>query len=406
MTSKRYGGPILRAAAAAIAAATSSRRRKRAAPIRKKKSGRTARRARTAARGSGSAVVLSRRRTTVRQNHSLENKSIALRVPARSNTALQMVRACMEPQWYRLQGLSQYDTSTGFYPLANRYDTTNVRHLCPAHVWDITSLINIGPSGTGTANVNAGTALGFQGLDANSATLNYELSSQSADGNTRAYPNTTWIAENTTGGYDDLAKRKCIHDWTHIKMNLYGVRKRATKFSVQLVMVKDDTADFFGPDTVQKRKLVDALIRPLIYNNLNSGDPQTLKQELKVLKTYEVTVAPTTLDDYGGSGAVPHIQTVNWFIQHNRLRRYDWDRSTTPTNDQVPAFDSKTVAGHQCRVEPKKRVYLLIRALSPDRRGDSAANWAPLGYMEMAQANPVSEPSYDLVLRNKFSTPT
>lgn len=406
MTGKRYGGPMMRAAAAAFAAATSSKRRRRSAPIRKKKASRGGRRTRTARRSGGNAVVLTRRRTTVRQNHSTENRSIALRVPARASSALQMVRACMEPQWYRVQGLSQYDTSTGFYPLANRYDTTNGRHLCPAHVWDITSLINIGASGTGSQNVNTGAGLGFTGTNANSASLNFELGSQAADGTYRAYPNTSWILENVTGGYDDFAKRKCIHNWSHIKLNLYGVRKRATKFMVQLVMVKDDTADFFAADSQQKRKLVDALIRPLIYNNLNAGDPQTLKNELKVLKTYEVTVAPTLTDEYGGSSATPHIQTVNWFIEHNRLRRYDWTRANTAANDQSASFDQQTVAGAQCRVEPKKRVYLLIRALSPERRSDTAANWAPAGYMEMAQADPISEPSYDLVLRNKYSTPT
>lgn len=405
MTGKRYGGPLVRAVTAAIAAA-SQRRKSRSYTLKKKPTG-TYRKRKTARRTrSGSAVTMSKRRTTVRQNHSTENRSIALRVPARAPTALALARACLEPQWYRVQGLSQYDTSVGFYPLANRFDTTNARHLCPAHVWDLTSLINMNSTGTGSTNVDAGFGLGFNGTAANSPNSVFNLGSQDATGAYRVYPNTQWIAENATGGYDDLAKRKCIHNWSHIKMNLYGVRKRATKFVVQLVMVKNQNSDFIGTPTTLSRKLVDALVRPFIFNNLNSGDPQTLRSELKVLKTYEVTVAPTLTDEYGGTSATPHIQTLNWFIEHNRVRRYDWLRQSTPSNDQSAAFDNIGVASDNARVHPMKRVYLLVRALSPDRRSDSAANWAPAGYMEMAAADPISEPSYDLVIRNKFSTPT
>lgn len=394
---------VARFVTAALTAAQLAKRRP--AKTVTKKSRKPTRKTRSRRPAATTSITTYRKKKIV-ENHSSENRSIAIRSRARQPSALALARVSLEPQWYRVQGLSQYDTSVGFYPLANRLDSTNGRHLCPCHVWDITSTINIGGGGTGTQNVDCGAALGFTGISANSASQVFNLCSQNADGTYRSYPNTQWISENTTGGYDDLAKRKSIHHWTHVKMNLYGVRKRATKFVVQLVMIKDEGSDFMGSDTIGKRKLVDALVRPYIYNNLNSGDPQTLKNELKVLKTYEVTVAPTTTDEYGGSTAVPHIQTVNWFVEHNRVRRYDSTRADTPGNGQDAAFDQEIVAGAECRVKPTARVYLLVRALAPERRTDSSANWAPLGYMEMAAADPISEPSYDLVIRNKFSTPT
>jgi hypothetical protein len=53
-------------------------------------------------------------------------------------------------------------------------------------------------------------------------------------------------------------------------------------------MVKQEYGDFLeAADTnVEKRKIWDYLMRPFIYNNLNSGDPQ-VSSDIKILKTYE-----------------------------------------------------------------------------------------------------------------------
>ena len=126
------------------------------------------------------------------------------------------------------------------------------------------------------------------------------------------------------------------------------------------------------------------------------GDPQT-KKYIKILKTYESIVSPISTDEYAADQAVPHIQTVNWFINHNRIRRYDWRKAGPPGLNPDAAFDIEAASGHDTRIEPSKRVYLVIRALSPERRTVVNA-WAT--------PDPISEPSYDIVIRNKFSNPT
>ena len=223
--------------------------------------------------------------------------------------------------------------------------------------------------------------------------------SQDVSGVTRVF-NSTWLIENTSGGYDNLPKRKAFHHYTHIKMNLYGVRKRATRFKVDLVMLKDVQADFISAAdaNLEKRRLFDYLSRPFVYNNLNSGDVQS-KNDIKILKSYEVIVSPNSLDQYGGENAVPHMQTLNWFINHNRVRRYDWRRGEPQDHVQDAGFDDEGESGHDLRVDPKYRVYLLVRALSPERR------IIELPSNDVAP-DPISEPSYDIVIRNKFSNPT
>lgn len=372
-------------------------RRKYKAGLKKKTSTKTARRPRYGMKGrTGSKVVLTRRRKTFKENHSTENRSTSIQVYAKQPTAMKMAMCAMEPQWLRVQGLSQYDTSVGYYPIANRLYTPNGSHILPLHVWDITSTPNYQGS-TGIIYPNAGFYMGTLSTLANADVFNTPLLSQNADGtNNAASP---WVLENTSGGYDDMPKRKSFHHWTHIKANLYGVRKRSTRFVCQLIMVKDTAADFINGAGInaEKKKLVDYLIRPFIYNNLNAGDPQTAA-DIKILKTYEVIVAPTTLDDYGGEAtSVPRIQTLNWFINHNRIRRYDWKRENVPANTQDAGFDIEIGSGHDTRVDPKYRVYFVIRALSPDRRSVTA---------DQIAADPVSEPSYDIVIRNKFSNPT
>lgn len=340
------------------------------------------------------SVTLTRRRRTVRQDHSNDVHQINLSQGARNPTAMTLAKASLEDQWFRVQGLSRVDTSVGFLPLASRIDADGNR-LLPIHVWDITSSPN-SVNGV-TTYPEAGGWLMQQPVAGGVSCSALNLNSQADGGGTLA--NTTkWDFENISGA-DAHPYRKQFHYYTHIKLNLYGVRKRSTRFYVQLIMLKDSLGDFFtaAGTNNEKRKIYDYLGRPLMYNNLNAGDPQT-KNDIKILKSYECILGPTMLDEYGGENTQPHIQTVNWFIKHNRIRRYDWRRDNPGPLDPNAAWDEEAGAGHDTRIDPKYRVYLVIRALSPERRTVANAD-------RLIDADPISEPSYDYVIRNKFGQP-
>lgn len=383
-----YATRAFQAAAAAGAARKTFKKSKVTTTTRNKLRPRAAGRLRS--RAAGNSITMTKRNSSVKQNFSTENTSTALSVPRRKASVATMLGCMMEPQWYRVQGITQYDTTTGFYPIANRAvnDVT-----LPIHVWDITATANY--IGTQVLYPDVGFALSRGNNNGDSLADTKILPSQGPDGVTVS--NSQLREENTSGGFDDKPKRKCFHEYTHLKLNLYGVRKRSTKFVCQLIQIKDTAADFItaNSNNNEKKKLYDYLARPFVFNNLQTGDPQT-KTDFKIIKSYEVNIAPNTNDQYDGVNATPHIHTLNWFIKHNRVRHYDWKRDVPATISQTPSWDIELGSGHNLRVDPKYRVYFVIRALSPDRR--------QVEYTEAT--DPISEPSYDLILKQKFLNPT
>lgn len=366
-----FSGTLLGAAAARRNARlgkkkipTSSRIRKRAAYIR---------------------TVVRRRRKTVKVQGAIEHREIGIRQRARVMPTRTLAMMALEPQWFRVQGISQFDTSTGFYCIGARRNTTptpNVQYL-PVHVWDLTCLPqtgNFAPCGFALQQTGAGN----NGV--------FELNSINSTGSTVA--NSQLVNENTQGS-SVLPWRKSLHDYSHIKMNLYGVRRRATKWTATVLQLTDEFGDFItaANTNTEKSKVFDYLARPLMYNNLNIGDPQT-RIDFKVIKKFEVIIDPINTDQVDGALAVPKIQTVNWFIKHNRMRLYDWRRNDTPALDATAVYDTETT-NVEIRVDPKKRLYLVLQAMSPVN--NQLAGITPIS----VGANADTEPSYDLVLRQK-----
>ena len=313
---------------------------------------------------------------------------------------MKLAQLALEPQWFRVSGLTQYDTTNGFYPLRLLKQADGQQEL-PLHVWDLTAHPNYVNNAYLSPDVGF-VATKFTTADtAEVRMLPIFVGSQNANGVT-TQSNTVLRQENVFSPSGQPAScRKSFHHWSHIKLNLYGVRKRATRYVVQLVMVKQEFADFIDAagTNLQKQKLIDYLVRPFIWSNLNQSDPQTLSM-IKIVKTYEVIIDPITTDEYSGSSSVPHIQTVNWFVKHNRVRRYDWSRGAAASTDPGAIYDDESAApGYlSTRVDPSNRLYLVLRALAPEQR--IAAINPP------AAVDPITEPSYDLVIRQKFSDPS
>lgn len=204
-----------------------------------------------------------------------------------------------------------------------------------------------------------------------------------------------WTRENTTSGNPHL-RRKGIHVFSQIQMNMYGVRNRSTEWSVRIVKVREEFADFFADGSnVSKQKLVDYLARPLIVSNLNLGDPITAKF-IKVIKQYKVSIDPITTDQVGGDLAIPKIQTLRWFIKHNRLRSFDWNRLHSAADTGAAAnYDTENIQQFGMNPQVPARVYLLITALAPSGRSSCSDNQTPA-------VDVTTEPTYDIVIRNKW----
>lgn len=398
MIRNRRGGGVSRNLVNAAAAVAGAYLRKRKGNFKKtsvKRSRPAAKLCTTGRVATYGRYTLTKRRRSLKQNHSTENNVVSLQVRARKPSAYKLAMASMEPQWYTVKGLSQYDTSVGFHAIANRKCSGDSNIELPMHIWDLTAM------NQQSTNPDVGYKAYYTNETATAAAGVTSLWSNDATGSgLRTF--TSLIPENVSGGYDQLPKRKMLHHWSHIKLNLYGCRKRATRFVVDLVMVKNENADFLraSSQNVEKQKLFDYLTRPFMFSNLNAGDPQS-KNLIKIVKSYEVIIAPSSGDDYGGTAAaVPHMQTVNWFIKHERIRAYDWLRGQPPGVTQDPGTDVEDGSGIEPRTAPRARLYLMLRAMCPERR-IVATN---IGTAVVA--DPISEPSYDIALRHKFSQPT
>lgn len=399
-----YVGAMARGSVAAIAAravtaavkAVSSKKRKTSISTSKSKTSgqRTSRRV----YGRRSATVLTRTKKKFQENHSIENRFRALTVNAKKPSAYALAKMSLEPAWFRTQGITQYDTNTGFYGIRQLINGVG-NQMLPLHVWDLTAHPNDVSGNYTEPNVGFycwknSTAGGTQDVTFSA------LPEGSQDSNGVVQAHTRLMAENVADPSFSSPKpnalRKAFHHWSHIKMNLYGVRKRATRYVVQMMMVRQEFADFISAanSNNEKRKLVDWLVRPFIYSNLQQGDAQTVK-DVRILKTYEVTIDPITTDEYGGASSTPHMQTLNWFINHNRVRRYDWLRQGTGATTQTAAYDVENPTVLSTTVDPTYRVYLVVRALCPE---------APTAEFNSA-IDPISQPSYDMILRQKFSDP-
>lgn len=74
----------------------------------------------------------------------MENRSVNIASYHRRPTVSQMVKGLMEPNWFRLQNLTQYDTTAGAWACANRI--AGGLHILPIVVIDLFASKNIGPA--------------------------------------------------------------------------------------------------------------------------------------------------------------------------------------------------------------------------------------------------------------------
>lgn len=381
MPKRSYAGAVARAGLAAAAGYLSNKRRKvaprrrMAKKMRRRTKGRT--RTKTKRRTKRGMYVM-----------GTENGRSTMSMRGQRLQTRKLAWQGIEKQYFRVQGLTQYDTSGGLVACTNRTQPGGAQYL-PVHAWDITSL----PHDSST--LAAGFVMTKASVLGSAVTGIESLISTDALGIVQA--NTNWINENTSAAV--RLGRRAIHSWTQVAMNLYGVRNRTTKWCVQLIKIKQEGADFItgDPSGIPKQKLIDYMARPYIYSNLNVGDPMTAKF-IKVVKSFTVEIDPITLDQVGGAGAIPKMHTLKWFIKHNRVRDYDWNRGAADNTGAQANFDVETTQQFEYRVQPRRRLYLVVRALAPTIVTGVTNNHTPAPDIAI-------EPTYDFFIRNKFLTP-
>lgn len=227
-------------------------------------------------------------------------------------------------------------------------------------------------------------------------------------------PNAEWQYEHdqTCVGQTSPWSR-CFHNWTDIRLNLYGTYSVPINYHVMLCTMKEQVDPFqFGQgvsisEGSECANMLKDWTRSQLHDTVSvNASPQTWSKDVRIIKEYRTTIQPLTPGDQidvGNSSVAsksPHIKEIKWFVRHDRFRDYAWSRdaiNTVEDRDFVNGgWDYFGPFSPLCDVEWGKRLFLVIRASCPSRY-----NGDPL-YCDVPVLATVNG-SYDLSIRNSFT---
>jgi len=319
-------------------------------------------------------------------------RSVGRYPPLRPNRLLQLVQAGMTQQIFRAQGLTNFDVNVGFYNLGNRINTAQTAVLTPIHIWDLSIFENV------SADIVAGRLYYWNGVTTSADIVSAPLPTQTSTGTTSllGYYQSESAAGVVENGTPPKAS-KAMHDWSQIKLNLYGARKRGTTFYVDVMRVTDTLAHpiVAAQGNRAKKDLFRTLQAPLVYSNLQSHNNKNLRA-VKFVKRWKFYVPGGTADDLDTIGKV---KEVSLFLKQGRV--YNMMAESSDGTEALPhnhedGLDYTLSAGPSNFPYHGSRLMLMIRAFAPERVVQNDFN---------TPADPLIEPSYDLLLRNKFMLP-
>lgn len=186
--------------------------------------------------------------------------------------------------------------------------------------------------------------------------------------------------------------------YVSVKMQCYGATDRPTKFSIDLIKLKED---YLHPEFVnglaptfnstlgvsyeiEKDAFWQSMVRPYMYNTIVDSNYKASSKVISLMhKEFilqeKLSTEPSRLANTG------HFKTVTMNLNLNKIQKYNWSMSTYATAAQLnSAVVVNDVAQPANVVAPKDRIYMMIRATS-------AFNGAK---------NPALHPSFDLAMRS------
>lgn len=321
------------------------------------------------------------------------------RYPALSpNRLLKLMKSGMNETILRAQGITQFDTNVGYYPLANRSSTDTGEILIPCHVWDLTCFNN-------TSEVTAGHVFRWASSAGSADLLRNVLPTTNFDGtieNGGFYEVEKTSAGKETGVAYPRTKNAC-HEWSSISMNLYGARKRGTTYYIDVVRVKNELGHPLaaGLANTELKQLFQQWQSKLIYSNLQQYN-KTATRGVQIVKSFKFYVPGGSADDLDTIGKIKEFKL---FLKQGNVYDMSWDCSTTADDIGHNVADGQDFTDGWVPVNTPRhgsRLMLVIRAFSPERRTNTAAAWNALGGMTVAPSDALTEPSYDLIVRNKW----
>lgn len=312
-------------------------------------------------------------------------------------------------QVLRFQGVTNFDTNVGAFVLGNREVTSaspdSAWLSIPLHIYNLSEFAYKGTDGV-VVPPRACKAFYWNGLSATQYPYHHYLTGQGPNGDTGTNTFTC-----TRKPISTLMPPRIMHDWLNIKLNLYGARKRGTTFYIEFVKFKEQNSNLWSAaDTSYSRKDgLEYLTTSLTYSNLMSRCPEYRKY-LDVVKRYKYYIPGGSKNDMDEIGKV---REVKMFIRQGRVYDTQVHADTDLPHVDGDGVDYETTDTNYTHPVDRARLFMIIRAFAPERVKKTLTEWnsapkpafVPADGKQFltAYADPLVEPSYDIVLENAYS---
>lgn len=268
------------------------------------------------------------------------------------------VKAQEEPLLLRWNGVKNFD-DYGYHPCGR--DTSDATYTrLPLYMFDLTSTIN-SSLGSYTA---ASPLFRLQIVKASGTIAWQQISGLQADGATTSteiqYEKNPTYSTLTSSPYD-----KSLLKWTDVRLNLWGAKNKAIKYTIAIVKLLDPDLDpyeqTYNRSTNNKHSAHwQQVIKPYTFNPVSSTGAG-LSKRIKVLKTFTKIIQPTTSTE---NDVDPHAHILKWFMKWDRMLSYKESPPyiTTATDLISQADFSTSVARVSTRADPKQKLWLMVTA--------------------------------------------
>jgi len=348
--------------------------------------------------------------------------SMTVNIGSKKNMIQKLVKSSKESFTLRFGAIQPFNNTVavninwgqpggGAYALAN-YNTLVAgavgafTQYMPLHVYDITSVRNLNTATV--VNSLPAQQLKFLGTSVAagiypSNRVDFEtLSGREADGVTLS---SSWNVEKSTRlATSTVPLAMVMQEWTQIKMLCYGAKTYSTRFKVQVVQIIEDD---FHPLEVSgidaslpaPNAAWDDISAPInFWQGISSSSYKhpiatvstDYRKNIKVIKEFNFIIDPTTTIEERAE--VGHSKALNIFVPMYRANNYNSkaqavDGSLADADNYGTDFEK-----NEAYLKPRARIYLIVQATNPYTINGVAA-----------QITPANTPSYDIVIRNKFS---
>lgn len=281
------------------------------------------------------------------------------------------LRKNAEQTIFRWNGVKVFDDQ-GYYLMSR--DISNVGDtMMPLYCYDLTAVAN----NVAGAQLNGYPFCRAQVTKATGIVNWVLVSNLGSDGVTPT--NAISIEKTANVAPLSLPLEKSVLKWTDVRLNLWGSKNKAVKFTIQLVKLLDEDLDPYEKmagrvNDTKHSSFWQSSLKTSTFNPIATTTADNkLRSKLKIIKTFTKIIQPTSSTE---NDVDPHAFTLKWFMRWNRDLSYREGNAMIQTYNDLSnqadfAFENMA---HSTQVNPKQRILLLVRATAYTETNNDTGN--------------------------------